>query len=170
MLSWQVDVEIWWEWYYQILLLVAAKSKLQSSSILYMYFSFLQASFPYKTCSVESIMDGNLIAKLKEKYCHFDMVLHSVITSYNPIVVRPFGVWLKRKWLSHTWVKVESSSRFILPMSWCMALWYEREREKENIISYTHWVCLTWTTAYACTCLIRVCTSLRFSVSQMTRF
>ena len=62
-----------------------------------MYFSFLQANFPYKTCSVESIMDGNLIAKLKERYCHFDMVLLSVNTSYNPIVVRPFGVWLKRK-------------------------------------------------------------------------
>ena len=35
---------------------------------------FLQTNFPYKNCSEDSILDGQLLQKLKEKYCHFDMV------------------------------------------------------------------------------------------------
>ena len=39
---------------------------------------YLQAKFPYKDCSEDSVMDGHLIQKLKQQYCHFDMTIWGV--------------------------------------------------------------------------------------------
>lgn len=44
----------------------------------FFYWLLQKAGFPYKSCSVDNILDGNLIAKLKEKYCHYDMTVWGV--------------------------------------------------------------------------------------------